>query len=249
MILPLIANTIIGQLLPKGVVKGGSALKLRYGDKTTRFTRDLDTARSVELETFLEQLDSALKEGWNGFSGRIVRKEPAKPNGIPGKYIMQPFAIKLTYLGRAWLTVPLEIGHDEIGDTEVFDLYISQEIISIFERLGFPTPDPIALLQLHHQIAQKLHALSTEGSDRAHDLIDLQVIAKYDSIDYPMTKNACKRLFSYRRQQDWPPVISVGDRWEMLYRSQTNDLDVILSIDEAVAWANNLIRVIDGATP
>ena len=28
----VIANTIVGQLLPKGVVKGGSALKLRYGD-------------------------------------------------------------------------------------------------------------------------------------------------------------------------------------------------------------------------
>ena len=31
----ILANTIIGQLLPKGEVKGGSALKLRYGDKTT----------------------------------------------------------------------------------------------------------------------------------------------------------------------------------------------------------------------
>ena len=57
----LLANAIIGQLLPKGVVKGGSALKLRYGDKTTRFTRDLDTARSENLEAFLEQLDASLK--------------------------------------------------------------------------------------------------------------------------------------------------------------------------------------------
>jgi len=108
----LIANTIIGQLLPKGVVKGGSALKLRYGDKTTRFTRDLDTARADELSVYLEQLNAALDNGWNGFTGRVVRKEPAKPKGIPGEYIMQPFEIKLTYKGKSWLTVPLEIGHD-----------------------------------------------------------------------------------------------------------------------------------------
>ena len=28
----LMANTIVGQLLPSGAVKGGSALKLRYGN-------------------------------------------------------------------------------------------------------------------------------------------------------------------------------------------------------------------------
>jgi hypothetical protein len=121
----LIANTIVGQLLPNGVVKGGSALKLRYGDKTTRFTRDLDTARAEVLSVYLEQLDGALNGGWNGFTGRVIRKEPAKPKGIPGEYIMQPFEIKLAYRGKSWLTVPLEIGHDEIGDTETFDYYIS----------------------------------------------------------------------------------------------------------------------------
>ena len=70
----LIAYTIIAQMLPKGVVKGGSALKLRYGDKTTRFTRDLDTARAEDLEEYLKQLEASLTEGWNGFTGIIIRK-------------------------------------------------------------------------------------------------------------------------------------------------------------------------------
>lgn len=30
---------------------------------------------------------------------------------------MQPFEIKLSYEGRHWLTVPFELGHDEIGST------------------------------------------------------------------------------------------------------------------------------------
>jgi len=243
----LIANTIIGQLLPKGVVKGGSALKLRYGDKTTRFTRDLDTARADELNVYLEQLDVTLSDGWNGFTGSVVRKEPAKPKGIPGEYIMQPFEIKLAYNGKSWLTVPLEIGHDEIGDTETYDYYISQEIVALFEKLGFPAPNPVALLQTHHQIAQKLHALSAAGSERAHDMIDLQVVVKNEQIDYPLTKNVCKRLFAFRKQQDWPPTISKNDGWDTLYESQTRGLDVHQKTDEAIAWTNVLIRAIDEA--
>jgi len=243
----LLANTIIGQLLPKGVVKGGSALKLRYGDNTTRFTRDLDTARAEELEVFLEQLDTALKGGWHGFTGRIVRKEPAKPIGIPGEYIMQPFEIKLAYNGKSWLTVPLEIGHDEIGDTATYDYHISPEIVALFEELGFPAPSPVALLQIHHQIAQKLHALSTSGSERAHDMIDLQVIEKCETIDYLLTKNTCERLFAFRRQQEWPPVVLKDDGWDTLYASQVGELDVLQDIDEAITWVNALITTIDNA--
>ena len=243
----LIANTIIGQLLPKGVVKGGSALKLRYGDKTTRFTRDLDAARADELNIYIEQLDSALNNGWNGFTGRVVRKEPAKPKGIPGEYIMQPFEIKLAYKGKSWLTVPLEIGHDEIGDTEAYDHHISQEIVVLFEKLGFPAPKPVALLQTHHQIAQKLHALSTAESERAHDMIDLQVIIKNENVNYQLTKNVCKRLFDFRKQQVWPPIISKGDRWETLYESQIHGLDVLHGVEKAIIWTNDLIRAIDEA--
>ncbi|MCL1808253.1 MAG: nucleotidyl transferase AbiEii/AbiGii toxin family protein [Clostridiales bacterium] len=243
----LIANTIIGQLLPSGVVKGGSALKLRYGDKTTRFTRDLDADRADELKVFLEQFDVALKAGWNGFTGRVVRKEPAKPKGIPGEYIMQPFEVKLAYNGKSWATVLLEIGHDEVGSTETCDCCISQDVVALFERLGFPAPNPVALLQTHHQIAQKLHALSAVGSERAHDLVDLQVIAKSEDIDHLLTKNVCKRLFASRGQQGWPPTISKGDAWDTLYKSQIGELDVFQNVEDAIKWTNGLIKAIDEA--
>lgn len=42
----LLADVIVAQMLPEGVVKGGTSIKIRYGNQTTRFTRDLDTARS-----------------------------------------------------------------------------------------------------------------------------------------------------------------------------------------------------------
>lgn len=42
----LMADAVVAQMLPDGAVKGGSALKLRFGDAGTRFSEDLDTARA-----------------------------------------------------------------------------------------------------------------------------------------------------------------------------------------------------------
>ena len=77
------ADVIVGQMLPGGVVKGGSSLMFRYGGAVTRYTKDVDTARSVELEAYLESLRLKLAEGWNGFTGKIVDVEPPSPPNVP----------------------------------------------------------------------------------------------------------------------------------------------------------------------
>ena len=237
----LIANTIIGQILPDGGVKGGSSLKLRYGDIGTRFTTDLDAARAEELDAYIAQLEVALENGWNGFSGRVVAKEPAKPKNVPGEYIMLPFDIKLEYNNAAWLTVQFELGHDEIGDTDDPDYAISPDIVAIFEQLGFPAPKPIALIPISYQIAQKLHAVSAINNERAHDLIDLQLIIKNEKVDYAKTREVCQRLFESRKLQEWPPVIKKYENWDVLYHEQLRNLDVLQTADEAVEWANDLV--------
>ena len=112
------ANAIVGQLLPDGAVKGGSSLKLRFGDGATRFSRDLDTARASDIENYVAKLEDALLPGWNGFTGKLGPGKPAKPKGVPTRYVMQPFEVKLSYNGKSWITVPLEVGHNEIGDAE-----------------------------------------------------------------------------------------------------------------------------------
>lgn len=154
------AAAVVAQMIPDGVIKGGSALKLRYGDAQTRFTRDLDAARSVRLDEFADDLDRRLREGWEGFTGRLVPRQPAHPAGIEPRYVMQPFDAKLDYNGKPWVTVPVEVGHDEIGDADEFDVGISSDIVSMFEELSFPVPAPAHLMPLRHQIAQKLHAAS-----------------------------------------------------------------------------------------
>lgn len=243
----VMASTIVGQMLPGGVVKGGSALKFRYGDSGARFSRDVDTARVREASDFISKLEASLQEGWNGFTGHLVFKDPAKPKGIPSEYVMQPYEVKLAYNNKSWVTVPLEVGHNEIGDADVPDYVISGDVIAIFELLGFPAPDPIPLMQLEHQVAQKLHAVSAKGSQRAHDLVDLQLIVTNGTIDYSKTKAICQRLFVYRKQQTWPPAVIEGEDWDRAYDAQSKDLQVLATADEATKWVNDFIKRIEEA--
>ena len=244
----VVANAVVGQMLPGGVVKGGSAIKFRLGDGATRFTTDLDVARAESLEEFVDSLTASLAEGWAGFTGRIVERRPASPRDVPPEYVMQPFEVKLSYNGKPWLTVELEIGHDEIGDADEPDWGISKDISELFVHLGFPEPNPVPLMPLHYQVAQKLHALSEPGSKRAHDLIDLQLIEATGELDYAKTLRTCKRLFAYRKRQPWPSPIVAGESWRSAYDEQRKGLDVLSEVEDAVAWANALVDEIDSSS-
>lgn len=241
------ANAIVAQMLPNGVVKGGSALKLRFGDSKTRYTTDLDTARAADVDGYIDGLEDALAAGWYGFTGRVIQRPPAKPKDVLPQYVMQPFDVKLSYNGKPWTTVQLEIGHNELGDADEPDFGIASDIGLLFEKVGLPAPMQIPLMPLHFQIAQKLHGLSEAGSKRAHDLIDLQVIVRLGNVDYLKTKEMCIRLFAYRKLQAWPPMIEANDGWGTLYADQIESLDVLPTVDEAIDWANELIGTIDSA--
>lgn len=242
----VMANAIVASMLPDGVVKGGSALKMRFGDAASRFTTDLDTATATDPVLYAERLDRALKDGWEGFSGRIVPKEPASPAGVPAEYVMKPYDVKLSYMGKQWCTVLLEVGHNEIGDAEVADWAELADAAALFERVGLPAPGRVPLMLVSHQIAQKLHAV-TSGGDRARDLIDLQLIVRNCDVDLSETRGICLRLFAYRKAQAWPPTIEAREGWAALYAEQSLGLPVLPSVDEAAEWANSFIREIDGA--
>ncbi len=238
-------NVIVAQMLPDGVVKGGSSLMFLYGRQTTRYTRDMDTARTMELEEYLRQLEVSLSKGWNGFTGKLVKVAPPKPKDVPPAYIMMPFDIKLNYLGRSWQTIRIEIGHNEIGDADEYEEILPDDLAAVFEALAFPRPSAIHVMKLSYQIAQKLHAVSEVGSERAHDLIDLQLIVSNSELDLADVRSKCLRLFDYRRMQSWPPTIIKGVGWDELYLNAKSDLPVLPTAEEAVAWANKLIETIE----
>jgi len=240
------ANAIVAQMLPDGVVKGGSAIKMRYGDAATRFTTDLDTATAMDADLYMERLNDRLRQGWEGFTGRVVRKDPASPKDVPEEYVMQPCEVKLSYLGKSWCTVPLEVGFNEIGDADTIEWSDMPDVAELFEGIGFPPPGKAPLMPLDHQVTQKLHAVSGAG-DRARDLVDLQLIMHRSEVDLVATRRICERLFSYRKAQEWPPIVSKKAGWDELYAEQASDLPVLDDVDSAIDWVNDLIVRIGNA--
>lgn len=242
----LMANTIVAQLIGQGVVKGGSGLKFRYGDVASRVTLDLDTAWNSSLDSFLKDIKSKLTSGWNGFDGYVVVQKQATPRGIPFEYVMQPCDVKLNYKGTPWFTVKMEISHNEIGNADEIEMISpSETIIKLFDFLCLPQPGAVPVMKLEFQIAQKLHGCSAPGSKRAHDLIDLQLILQRGDIDWGKTAAICRRLFVYRNTHSWPPVVEKGELWDKVYSAQKLDLPILQTVEEAIEWANNLIKKVD----
>ncbi len=240
------ALVVVGQMLPEGAIKGGSAMALRYG-RGTRFTQDLDAARVRPLARFRSDFEESLVTGWAGFTGRLVEKAAPRPPAVPTAYVMQPFEVKLDYRGRPWCTVKFELGHNEIGDADEPEYQLASDIADLFTEVGLEAPKPVPVMRADHQVAQKLHAASGEGSERARDLVDLQLIDKGEDLDLAQVKATCVRLFEYRRQQPWPPTVVAGDGWDTLYEAAVEDVDALPEVGAAVAWVNAFVARIEAA--
>jgi hypothetical protein len=240
----LVANVIVSQMLPAAAVKGGTGLKLRFGDALTRETPDLDAAFRGDVDGFMDELNERLLAGWGGFTGRAIVGEKRAPESVPTAYVMQPVAVKLTYNGKPFSTVDLEIGYDELEATtdEEPDRVVSSEVLELFAELGLEEPEPVPVLPLHHQIAQKLHACTEPGSDRAHDLVDLQLTIP--EADNSLVASTAQRLFAFRRQHEWPPRVTPGSDWDSKYEVAREGLPEELvrpTATEAASWVNDYI--------
>lgn len=240
------ALVVVAQMLPEGAIKGGSAMALRYG-RGTRFTQDLDAARVQPLARFRSDFEESLAAGWAGFTGRVVEKAAPRPPAVPTAYVMQPFEVKLDYRGRPWCTVKFELGHNEIGDADEPELQLADDLARLFTEVGLEVPRPVPVICLDHQVAQKLHAVSELGSERARDLVDLQLLDKGQDLDLPQVRATCVRLFEYRRQQAWPPTIAAGKGWDTLYEEAVEDIDALPAAGDAVGWANDFVQRIEEA--
>ena len=237
----LVSNVVLAQMLPPSAVKGGTGLKLRLGDAMTRQTPDLDTAFRGDRSAFLAELSANLRTGWGEFTGTVTEGGPRPPAGVPTAYVVQPYVVKLLFHGRPFATVAVEVGYDELEATtnEPPELALSPEVCDLFAQLGLAVPDPVAVLPLHHQIAQKLHACTEPGNERAHDLVDLQLMVPL--ADGARVADTVRRLFIFRRQHPWPAAVSPGPTWATLYANAAEGLDVIPDLAGAVTWTNNCI--------
>ena len=187
----MLASVVVTQLVSDVVVKGGIALKVRGGDRATRFTTDVDVARraGVTIDEFLAALRSQCAQGWGGFTATVAEGRSARaPRTVPVDYVMRPFMIKLAYRGKSFKTVTFEVVHDEIDSMSApAEWRMSPDVADVVSRLGLPEPGKVRVLPAPYQIAQKLHACTAVGvdgtNDRAHDLVDIMLLVDLDKPD------------------------------------------------------------------
>lgn len=140
-----------------------------------------------------------------------------------------------------------ELGHNEIGDADEPEYQLAADLAGLFTEVGLEAPQPVPVMRADHQVAQKLHAVSERGSERARDLVDLQLLDRGEDLVLPHVRAICVRLFEYRRQQPWPSIVEVGEGWDTLYNAAVEDIEVLPDVEDAVAWVNTLVARIEAA--
>jgi hypothetical protein len=271
--LVLISSVIVAQMLPDGaVVKGGIGMKLRLGEVGTRATRDMDLVVR-DRTNFLGELNRNLQNGWGtvppskgalkkdrnappklAFTGQARPRKKPHSDGVPTEYLMDPYDVTLNFLDASWTKVPVEVGHDEIGGIEHADLPtdVADQIAAIGRVLGFGELAPVSLMSLERQVAQKIHAATEPASQRAHDLVDLQLLWNAATVggqglDLPALADQCRRTFAYRKAHAWPPTAAMPDILEAAYQANKDEAILVLAetLAEACAWLNARIEEID----
>ncbi len=132
---------------PLFLLKGGTAMELRLRTRACA-TQDIDALFRAPAASVLAQLDQARRGAWGDFSFERGAPAPIRQTGSVR------IEIKLSYRGRRWGTVPLELAPAEGesgGDVETLDGIELQQF-------GLAGPQRVACLGVRYQIAQKIHA-------------------------------------------------------------------------------------------
>ncbi len=241
---------------PRFIIKGGAYLELRLGLKA-RATKDVDTLFRGAFDDFLESLDKALQEPFDGIA--IERSAPEEIN-VTGR-VTKPrrFDIKLLLRGKTWRKITVEVSPDEGMAGASVDRFPTPSLA----HFGISAPPTTAGLVMDYQVAQKLHACSTphtdeRPNDRVRDVVDLHMLktAFYENDPAPKSlAAACRDLFGARLreakavgqvvQRDWPPIIVAYPHWHEDYAGYAKEVGLKLSLDDAVAQVNGWVALVD----
>ncbi|WP_307371233.1 nucleotidyl transferase AbiEii/AbiGii toxin family protein [Microbacterium sp. W4I4] len=166
------------------------------------------------------------------------------------EYVMHPYRVSIAFLGAAWGALDVEVSDPEIDSHAHARKEIDGELVKFGAQFGFGDLQPVELVELEYQIAQKLHAVTDPAYVRAHDLVDLQLLWNA-SPDLANLQRLCMRTFDWRRQQAWPPLpICPMDGWELAYadaRAETEvngKTPVLADVGSARDWLGQIIETI-----
>jgi hypothetical protein len=101
---------------------------------------------------------------------------------------------------------------------------VADQIVAVGAVLGFGELTPVPLISLDQQVAQKIHAATHPDTQRAHDLVDVQLLwhAGTDGgqdLDLPLLVQMCRRTFDYRHTHAWPPAVALPEPLDPAYQT------------------------------
>ena len=147
--------------IPAFLVKGGFSLELRFGNRA-RSSRDLDIVVDIPPDMLVAAFVEALRGEWSGFAFRLKSPPEERPHAVR-------IEVNSLYLKAPWATfeVDLVTGSADIQErVEAYDL----------GAFGLASPSAVPCLNVSHQLAQKIYAVTDPDDDRARDLIDIYLL-------------------------------------------------------------------------
>lgn len=221
-----------------------------------RATKDVDTLFRGSFENFVDSLDEALSQPFDGITFR--RTDPVQIN-VPGKiYRPRRFDVMLQIRGRIWRRITVEVSADEGRAGSLVDRIKAPSL----KHFGLSVPPTTAGIVLDYQVAQKLHACTdphtTEHpNDRVRDVIDLHLLkaAFYEQGDLSSLAEACRDLFSAREKEasqtkevvprPWPPTVVAHPHWQADFGTYAREVGLSMTLAEGVDTLNSWIVEID----
>jgi hypothetical protein len=264
----MLCTLIVSQMLPDAVaIKGGMGIKLRFGERGTRATSDLDLSTCSRGEEFEQVFRARLAEGWGTVppSKGERRRSPDAPDRVaftasvrvaklhdPGlarpEYVMHPYRVSIAFLGNAWGALDVEVSDPEIGLHAHPRKEIDGELAWFGGYFSFGELQPVELVDLEYQIAQKIHAVTDPAYERAHDLVDLQILWNVEP-DLPLLNRLCVGTFGWRNQQLWPPLpLRQMEGWALAYADAREETEVnghtpvLANVAVARDWLGEIIE-------
>ena len=218
---------------PLLLVKGGASLELRRGIPESRTSKDLDAVIRGDVEVIHDRLAEAGAAGWEGFTAGFT---PPVEFEVPG-LVSHPhrFTAKLSYNGKPFVSVPIEVSPIEAGNADGYDK-VTSEALSL---VGLPNSSAVPCMTLPWQIAKKVHACT----DPLEALI----------VDEPLdeTLAACISVFEARAKHGWPPDVVALKHWGPIYTRALEGLEELglaPTVEEAVERVQAFVDRIGAAS-
>ena len=160
------------------------------------------------------------------------------------------FTAKLSYQGKPFTSIPIEVSPVEAGNADHHDRVTSEALALV----GLPNSSPVPCTTLPGQVAQKIHACTDpvrepRRNDRAHDLVDLQLLeALIVNESLGEVRRASIAVFAKRERHAWPPTVVAHSHWSPIYAGALEgleDLGLAASVEEAALRVQAFIDRVD----